>query len=321
MTIRTKSHIVTIVSFLGATGIALADVKAADPPKPTGETTRLHAGVTDDVVVTKDGGKFRGIIIESTPDHVKILLPTSEVKEFKRDQVTYEGAFPPPSGSASANGTGQLPVDASKAQNVDSKKVTIQFSPNRNDTTVYGRLWTTDGLVGDKLCLAPCSAQLAPGKYRFGLSKDGDAVIDANEPITLESDAEIIAKYDSVKGAKIGLIVAGSVIMAGAVTALGITGTYGSIPDCRMVGSGRNVREECEDPDNTVTYVVEGVIGVIGAGILIGGLTRFDSVSFTKKPNTSILSRISVSPLQSRLRSDRTPAPFIPQGLSIQLTY
>lgn len=207
-----------------------------------------------DVVLLKDGGMVRGTISElKANDFVVITLSSGENRKIPMSEVGFAGpANEAPSHAARAETAAKAaavktePVARKSAAPEGTVRVDFDSEPSgvrfhiRTGESV-GQLSGT-GLGGPglsvtvddyaSLCEAPCSANLRPGTYVFGLSTDDDAPVKAEESITIDKDTPLYGRYVSYGGMRVaGWITLVASVVGG--TAMMIT----SVPSCSGPGA------------------------------------------------------------------------------------
>jgi hypothetical protein len=253
-----------LVACLVCIGAPAAAQSEGDPstetPAPTpGPTT------SPDVVRKADGGILRGSIIELVPSQkVVIQLPTGDMREVSMDEVDYAGpADEMPSRRAPAETGASEPTEPTEptdtepppeepplAQPVTVQKEMAQLTLRADEPglTYYIYHGATGGAVGpnavvilhsfDRLCTAPCKANLPAGSYRFALSREADEPTEARPSIDLSAGPSTLdGRFVSRRGTRIAgwILLSVAAVAFGATTALAMTGS--SIPLSATMGT------------------------------------------------------------------------------------
>ncbi len=151
-----------------------------------------------DVVRLHDGGMVRGTITEYVPDqYVVIVLPNGEERRFEGREVDFAGPgaeLPAPAPPAPPRPP-SVPVQAAPVQPVPVQivgppTVTVRFEAERPRTEIFrivgahrelhlsassygASAYVDERPVFERVCAAPCEAQLQPGVYGLGVSAGG----------------------------------------------------------------------------------------------------------------------------------------------------
>lgn len=206
-----------------------------------------------DVVLLKDGGMVRGTISElKANDFVVITLSSGESRKIPMSEVGFAGpASEAPSHAARAETEAKAAAAKTKpvAHTATAPEGTVRVDFDSEPSGVRFHIRTGEsvgqvsgtGLGGPgvsvtfddytSLCEAPCSADLKPGTYVFGLSTEDDAPIKAEESITVDKETALYGRYVSYGGMRVaGWITLVASVVGG--TAMMLT----SIPHCTGPG-------------------------------------------------------------------------------------
>jgi hypothetical protein len=249
--------------------------------------TAVAQTVPPDVVRTKDGGMLRGTIIEKVPnDHVEIQLPNGQSRTVKMSDVEYAGpasadkpAAPPEANAAPP--TAQVPPEpVSPTQAVvKTGMARLTLKADQNGLTFHRKIGTSQGtgtgwVAGtgrnsggaitmnvqldnfERLCTAPCAAELPEGTYRLGLSLDDGAVVPAEPPVNAQGSLRLQGHVESYAGVRAGGVV---IAIAG-----GIAGVVLSLQGKQNCDTGVASFCTTEHP-----YLVHGMV-VLGVSSLVG---------------------------------------------------
>jgi hypothetical protein len=168
---------------------------SAVPPAPTEPTSNepSHGSHTDDAVVLKTGAVYRGIIFELVPgNHVAILLPTGDSKQFAMSDVRYAGAASemPKEGAIQTLPPEPKPPPAAPSLG----EHVVRLVAGQPDVTFWVERRTQHkSRPGgfSRLCTAPCEVSLPSGRYRFALAQSGDAPRTAGGLVTITGDTTV----------------------------------------------------------------------------------------------------------------------------------
>lgn len=257
------------VSVLMSSGAALA--QSAAPP---------------DVVVLKDGSRYRGTIAELIKNGpVTIVLITGETRKLKAADISYAGpsANEPgastPSSSAAAEApwppvvSAEAPVVpltpapaappaavAAEAPVAEPERVKIRLFSNRDNAEVFAQ---RPGKRFRKLCLAPCVRELAPAVYNIGVRFNPEGEIQRLRSVVLDQPVTVEVDYRS----RNGLRGAGGLVVGIAALTAALSFFYLAV---------------AKDPTDELAYVGIGT-GVVGSVVGIALLTVDDAVVLTVK--------------------------------------
>lgn len=219
--------VVALIAVLLAPAVVLAD----EPGAPKGV-----APAAPDVVRLKNGGLLRGTISELVPERfVEIVLMTGEVRRIEMGEVEYAG---PATSSAPAEAPGvavRLEAKSSDltfylpgARSVGTAIAagnTISIGAGGGGGFGVGGFGVgaveTSGRSFDRLCIAPCTLQIAPGNYRFAVGEGEEAPVIIEDPVMIEGPMTVTAEYSSYKELRtLGNVVSTVAILAGIALAI-----------------------------------------------------------------------------------------------------
>jgi len=282
-------------AYLSLSAIASAQAPAAtaapSPPPPS-------VGISD-VVQLKDGSMVRGTIIELRSGvSVTIELPTGQTREFKMDEVLYAGAFAaapqpaavaaPAPGSASVAPAGASPPagpngpppNTAKIRLEAAEPLTFSVATSTSEASIAsGRHTGANILIEhfDRLCTAPCDAELPSGRYRFSLTKDEGTLSVRNEVPVSPGDT-LKGEIKSFRTMRIaGLVIGGAALVGGSIYAF----SGPSVPDCGStpIGPGFDAAlaqcsQQQSDAESARTnrLIVGSIVSSVGlvVGIVLG---------------------------------------------------
>jgi hypothetical protein len=273
-----------------AFGLRVPDARAE-----TGETkdSGAEASVPPDLVVLKSGGMIRGTISELVPDErVVIMLVTGEVRTVEMDQVEYagpaanapmrgskearehrvvtdiekaliEGQYeeeeaPAPSKGRSAGASRHGPVEVSGSSQVTfvSKQPGLHVHMLIGSGKATLNFQSVSVEAYRSLCTTPCTVELEPGSYKFGVSSDGSDPAGSDDFVYVESGSTVEVEHHSHTGTRV----------AGWITMIG-----GGIAGAALMFSASN---DCDvaDPDCDAldTGQVLAGVGVFAVAAFVG---------------------------------------------------
>ena len=160
---------------IAVTCLALLAAPNADAQAPS----------TPDIVRLADGSFYRGIIVESTPDHVSLLLASGETRSFARADVASAErettvpapALPPP------------PMTHLHAH-TDGDLLTLHRITGRANSPAvggYGEVRIVPVDQFEPMCELPCDVDVAPGTYQLAVSRSLGPTRRAGDPIELHA--------------------------------------------------------------------------------------------------------------------------------------
>lgn len=238
-----------------------------------------------DVVVLKDGSRYRGTIAELLKNGpVTIVLITGETRKLKAADITYAGPSAnepgasapssnaaadawPPVVSAEAPVVPATPAPAAEAAApaptapiAEPERVKIRFFSNRDNAEVFAR---RPGKRFRKLCLAPCARELAPAVYNIGVRFNPEGEIQGLRTVVLDQPVTVEVDYRS----RNGLRGAGGLVVGIAALTAALSFFYLAV---------------AKHPTDELAYVGIGT-GVVGSVVGIALLSVDDGVALTVK--------------------------------------
>jgi len=237
-------------------------------------------GVPPDLIRTRDGGMLRGTIIEKIPgDRVEIQLPNGQLRTVKMSEVEYAG---PASASEAAPPTPPAPMGLhANVATIDVPMARLELSSKQKGVTFHRKMsagrGTAEGWSGgqhggsvslafatshfERLCTAPCAAQVPQGTYSLGLSLHDGAVVPV-EGLDLRGRMRIDGQFNSNANLRrAGWAVAILSLGVGAAMALHTK------KNCDFSRSSSDCKTDHP-------YLIPGLV-VGGAGIMVGTLMGF----------------------------------------------
>jgi hypothetical protein len=243
-------------------------------------------GTPPDLVRTRDGGMMRGTIIEKVPgEHVEIQLPNGQTRTVPMSEVEYAGpATTETTPASSARPANAATIDVPLVK-LDLRSAQRGVTYHRKASAGYG---VGAGWVGGKnggpvslafasasferLCTAPCLAELPQGTYSLGLSL-GDGGVVAAEGLDLRGHLRVDGTYTSnANTRRAGVAVTMLSLGLGAALAF-----YSTTP-CNLNQTG-------SDCSKKHPYWIHGLV-VGGLGSTLGLMLSFvgDDVSIRATP-------------------------------------
>jgi hypothetical protein len=266
--------------FLGAVCSAellLASAGAvAQTATPAATAAPAATATAPDVIVLKDGSRYRGTIAELVKDGpITIVLITGETRKLMSADVAYAGPAagePPPATPwppvVSAEAVVAAPAaplaavaDApDEAPAAGSKLVRVRFTANRVGSEVFVR--QADRRYR-KICTAPCVSDFEPDVYGIGVRFNKDAQVKPLQDVMLDQPATLAVDYRS----RDGLRGAGGLVLGLGLVLSAVSGFYLLV---------------AERPNTTVGLLGLGS-GVAGGVVGISLLSVGDAVGLTAK--------------------------------------
>jgi hypothetical protein len=224
-----------------------------------------------DVVVLKDGSRYRGIIAEATKDGpVTIVLVTGETRQLQAADVSYAGpaAAEPTAAPAATPAISPTPTPGSdQGEPADApderdapEVVRVRFESNRNNTEFFVRA-SNDKYR--KICTAPCVRGLEPATYRIGVRFTKEQKVKVLQSVLIEDPTTLVLDFRSNGGMRD----AGGVLL---------------VIGCLAATASTIYLASAERPDKTLGYIGLGT----GVGSALVGLTLAsfgDDVALTVK--------------------------------------
>lgn len=166
---------------------------AAPPPPPA---VSPAPACPPDVIVLKDGSRFRGTISELVPGSpVTIALVSNEARTFEAEKVAYAGPAsqePPPAAPAAADD------DAADEEPDPHRNPRLRFQATTSHTKLLYRV--ENGYK--ELCEAPCSREFAPGSYEFATRRNPQEKLTVLEDVRIKGDVLLMTKVNSHRGVR-----------------------------------------------------------------------------------------------------------------------
>jgi hypothetical protein len=150
-------------------------------------SAHAQASPAPDIVRLADGSFYRGIIVESTPDHVSLLLASGETREFARALVR-SAERETPAAEAPLPAPPRAPVTHLRAH-ADVEHLTLERITGRANAAAvggYGEVRVVSVDRFEEICVMPCERDLAPDTVQFGLAYGRGGARRVGAPITLE---------------------------------------------------------------------------------------------------------------------------------------
>lgn len=200
----------------------LAQVPAApaatdfpNPPAPVSATTTAPATAPPpDVVVLKNGARYRGTIPELVPGAaVTIVLVNGETRKLEVADVAYAGpaSQEPATTPTPAAPTAEADEDKDDGSAEEERVPRVRFTANVEHVKFFYHV--KDGYK--RLCEAPCSRELPRGIYRFAARRnDGDELSVASEAV-VDGPTSVVAERDRHRGLRAtgaALVIAGAAV-------------------------------------------------------------------------------------------------------------
>jgi hypothetical protein len=333
LTTRRAGHFsrIAVLSFFPFSLLVAAQRPAhADPPPVVAPPTSSSSPAPtppiatpislDDLVITNDGSRYRGTIVESSSTQVQIALPTGKIQAIPRSNVSYAG----PVSKAPADPGSSSPVSPIQPQRELAGEKKREVSRSDDDREFTLKLEATGGgdftfhireglspvpwvsgsgtqmssgvsWVGQysRLCSAPCTTELPIGSYVFAMSSGNGSPVEDAAPIRVNRPATITGTYHSHWGRR---AVAAGIGVGGLALGIVIAVTSRREGDNKTCAGGF-----CSSPLPTynngqlIAGVAIAVIAPITGFILY--LTSPDTASFEVSPLKEALRSIRLAPL------------------------
>ncbi len=152
-----------------------------------------------DVVELKNGVVVQGVISQMDPNgEVEIVSAAGVVRRFSMSEVSYAGpirAPTPPAGTPSA-------PPAEIRFKAEGEMITLHEEMEGGRTVTKGVDYAavSESHSYRQLCTAPCTTQLAPGTYTFGLSRGQDDPVSAGRVVVPTGTSTLEGAYRSRAG-------------------------------------------------------------------------------------------------------------------------
>ena len=249
---------------------------------------------------------MRGAIMATDENgSVRFLNPEGETKTYTKNEYDYAGsASGAPAVAAGAKANDQaVAVDSSKSKaaksettNASTQRNTraltndresevrltsnipnVTFFVKSSESTVAasgfatnGMLFTVTGTVGtfNRLCSAPCTANLRNGTYLLGLSLDGGEVVPVSSSVTVNQYTTLNGNYSSNFTARLVTRIAGTGLLVGGVI-LTFIGLSHEEKQCFGTVCTDTIKADSTQVFAGVTMAVVGVCGLIVAQWLL----------------------------------------------------
>ena len=294
-------------------------------------TVAAAPGALADVVKLKDGSLFRGTITALVAgDHVDLLLPSGETRQFAMSDVTYAGPAASAAPAAPAPVTSSPPVEP--AYTVTGRKVAVHVEADEPGMQLLvkagqgvvsgggysfgGGGFVYGGRVTDYavLCSAPCESRMPAGTHQLALSRASGGVLAVDPPVEIERASTLKPHIESRKGIR----AAGLLILIASVTG-GLV----------LIGTSTHDRTSCDPsfggcsstPQVDSTRFGAG-LAVLTFGTIVGivMMVTHDKASIEVVPSAA--SRLSLSPGQTGDRAFATRAsPDSVPGMTLRVRF
>ena len=227
-----------LLGWLAATllwcGSAGAQAQAESPKAPTVSATpspTVAAPTTPpDVVVLKNGSRYRGTIAELVKDGpVTIVLITGETRRLEAADIAYAGpSDSEPRAQATDTATPDDSAQNGKSASEDSEEdaptlARARFSSNKRHTEFLYR--TARGFK--RICAAPCKHDFQPDIYTIGVRFSPSAGATRLRDVMIDRPMSLDLEYRS----RAKLRNAGAVVAVISAIALGSAAAYGLLAD------------------------------------------------------------------------------------------
>ena len=272
-------------------------------------------GALADVVKLKDGSLFRGTITALVAgDHIDLLLPSGQTRQFAMSEVAYAGPAPSAAPAAPAPVTSSGPVEP--AYTVTGRKVAVHVEADEPGTQLLvkagqgvvsgvgysfgGGAFVYGGRVMDyaALCSAPCDLGMPVGTHHLALSRGSGGVL-AVDPVEIEQASTLKAHIESRKGIRVaGLLI----LTAGVVGGLVLIGTSISDQTTCDPGFGCSTTREVDSTRFGIGLAVLSVSTIAGIVMLV----MHDKASIEVVPSAA--ARLPLSPGHTGDGAVATPA-------------
>ncbi len=261
---------------------------------------RADESMPPDIVRTKDGGMYRGVIVQMTPgDSVTIRLSTGETRTFPMSDTTYAGPDKDSGGHAAAPETTSpaVIVHGEHAHlRLESSVPKLTFHLQTGEATVHGwaggRSYIGVGRTFERLCTAPCSVDVPEGAQTFAISRADEGRPLVGDPIDVRGDMTLQGSITNRPGLRAGGI---TLAVLGPLSGIGM-----------MVGGFALLTSDGSDsvvPE--IALLVGGV--VVLAGTLTGGIIM--AVAAGDRARIEVVPGVAL----------KTPPPFM--GVAVEGSY
>jgi hypothetical protein len=287
-------------------------------------------GALADVVKLKDGSLFRGTITALVAgDHVDLLLPSGQTRQFAMSDVAYAGPAPSAAPAAPAPVTSSPPVEP--AYTVTGRKVAVHVEADEPGMQLLvkagqgvvsgggysfgGGGFVYGGRVTDYavLCSAPCDLGMPAGTHHLALSRGSGGVLAVDPPVEIEQASTLKAHIESRRGIRVaGLLI----LLSGVVGGLVLIGTSTSNQTTCDPSFGCSTTPEIDSTRFGAGLAVL-TVGTI-AGIVM--LVTHDKASIEVVPSAA--ARLPLLPGHTGDRAFATPAsPDSAPGMTLRVRF
>ncbi len=244
-------------------------------------TSFARAEVAPDVVRLKDGSVLRGAISEVNPSFVVIVTVAGETRRIPAAQVAYAG----PLEDKGARRGGARPMVEVTNESIPVKitsaqpDVTLHVRVSSSTATTFGSgvgvgtggfmsvgggSGVTSGRGYQRVCSAPCDANVARGKYTLALSRGNGTPVEAEELVAIDGPSTMEVKYSSYAG----LRAAGTVVTVAGV----VSGLYFIFAKAPYTVTECNSQNVCQDSTKFHQTELLTGLGLFLGGAIIGGV-------------------------------------------------
>lgn len=217
----------------------------------------------EDLVVLKDGSRYRGTIVETVPDdHILIEVAKDTVRQVSMADVVYAGPLKSGPPMTTIAGAPTQPRIQSPASDSGSTRIAspgeemVHFQSKTPGLVVWVAAEPSEfnnGQVGgfERFCDTPCSKPLRSGIYRIAYSVGADKPLESKLRISIQRETWLEGAFVSNRSQRVfGWIVLG----LGAATGTLMLSTAAGL------NTGDHRRK---------SYVTAGVVGLVG-GLALG---------------------------------------------------
>lgn len=230
---------------------------ATAPAAPTAPAVTAASAPPPDVVVLKNGNRYRGTIAELVKEGtLTIVLITGETRRLDAKDVSYAGPaeseprVPAAAPVAAGAATEENPAARAKAGELQELQ-RVRFSSSLKGT---GFFYSVEGGY-KRICAAPCARNLPTGTYDFGIKRPEDEHVLRMRDVLIDQPTSLSAEVHSRSGVRS----AGRGVLTVSLLVLGLSALYLSQGD---------------DPNALVAvpFVVSGVAGsIVGLSLAFVG--------------------------------------------------
>jgi hypothetical protein len=239
---------------------------------------------TGDVVRLGDGSFYRGTIVESTSDHVSLLLPGGETRTFARTDVVSAGPELLPEQRDHGGLDRQSPVPDVPTTHLHARADADDLSLQRMTGSTPIAIPTSRGVMYGMqddfavLCNLPCDVDLPAGAYQLGVAHGEGRAQRSGRPITFPAgELQLDLHYDNREGHRIaGWITWITGAVAGA--ALLVTAIFDGPSECSYATG------YCHSTINVPQMIAGGAIFAVGMAVGLPLALWNDGVEITVRP-------------------------------------